>query len=60
MIIGSEHIQSKREYITFRIKRSSIFLFNNITYEIEPYLAISLGIETLSGQEFSLKTANSK
>ena len=37
MIIGRLHIQSKRKNINFRIKRSSVFLVNQI-YELEPCL----------------------
>ena len=50
-------MHSKREKINFRIKRSSIFLVNQI-YELELCQAISVEIATQSGQEFSLKTAN--
>ena len=57
MIDGRLRIQSKRENINIRIKRSSVFLENQI-YDLEPCLAISLEIATQSGQEFSLKVNN--
>ena len=59
MIIGRLRIQSKRKNINFRIKRSSIFLVNQL-YELEPCLAISLEIATQYGQEFSLKNRQFK
>ena len=59
MIIGRLRIQSDRENINFRIKRSSILLLNQAK-ELEPFLAISLEIATQSGQEFSLKNRQFK
>ena len=54
MIIGMLREQHNRENINFRIKRSSIFLVNQI-YELEPCLAMSLECATESGQECGLK-----
>ena len=54
MIIGMLREQHNRENINFRIKRSSIFLVNQI-YELEPCLAMSLEFATESGQECGLK-----
>ena len=45
MIIGRLRIQSKRENINFRIRRSSIFLVNQIC-GLEPCLAISPRVES--------------
>ena len=59
MIIGRLRLQFKSENSNFRIKRSSIFLVNQI-YELEPCLEISLEIATQSGQEFSLKNSQYK
>ena len=59
MVIGSLHIQSKKENINFRIKRTSIFLVNKI-HDLEPCLAISLEIASQSGQEFSPKNGQLK
>ena len=59
MIIDWLHIQSKRENINFRIKKSSIFHVNQI-YKLEPCLAISLEIATRSGRGFSLEYRNFK
>ena len=59
MIIGRFWVQSKRENIHYRIKRSNIFLENQI-YELEPCLAISLEITTQFGQEFGLKSRQFK
>ena len=51
MVIGRLGIQSKRENIDFRIRRSSIFLVKQIC-ELEPCLAISFEIATPSGQDW--------
>ena len=59
MIIGRLRIQSDRENINFRIKRSSILLLNQAK-ELEPFLAISLEIATQSGKEFSLENRQFK
>ena len=59
MIIGWLRIQSKRENIDSRIKRSSIFLVN-LLYELEPCLTTSHEIATQSGHEFSLKNRQFK
>ena len=48
MINGRSSIQSKRENVNFRIKKSSIFLVYQIC-ELEPRLAISFQIATQSG-----------
>ena len=61
MIIGRLRMHFKRENINFRIKRSRIFLLNQI-YELEPCLAIPLGMNTINNLTKSLaqKTANLK
>ena len=59
MIIGRLRIQSKRENMNFRIKRSSMFPVNQI-YELESCVAISLEIVTQFGKEFSHKNRQFK
>ena len=58
MIVGMLRIQSKRENIDLKIKRSSIFFVNKI-WNI-PCQATSLEIETQSDQQFSLKNLQLK
>ena len=54
MIYGRLRTQSKRQNINFEIKRSIIFLVNQM-YELEPCLVISLVIATQFGQELRFK-----
>ena len=59
MITERLYIQYKRENITFRIRRSSILVMNQV-YELEPFLAISHERATQFGHEFSLKNRQFK
>ena len=52
-------IHSKRENINFRVRRSSIFLVNQM-YELKLCLARSLETATRSGQESNLKNRQFK